>query len=895
MRLSWVSKYIYIPFLLSAIAASAQINPHKNIKWPASCGLSNQNVYNVVTGECISNGTAANPAGVNGQAQYNGSGNFAASPTLTFDSLGRPSITGNVNSMINPMNYGAKGDCVTDDTAAFTAAQTAAIALSIGNSLPGALILPKPPGGCYLINDMEWKGVSIEGLAPAGLGPASPKTYPVSLKNSPGSHDILHVPDPSLTAGSFRIFPGWSIRNIGFIVDNSAGGVRPHRWPGRWFDDGTMTSGSAVFQSSLRRASISCADIGQAIQVNGAGPAGANLVTTIQNVSPCWQSPSTNAWKIVTLAAAASTTVSNAHTYISVLGLPVTQTLGNAAIAQDLMDGNSGSWVGTLITGNYGKMENVSFTTTNGVSPSSPNNYPVGFFTQGIPWLYGIDVHNIFVNGFWFGIAQTGSELNSFLQSSSGDYEKWDHGLFFFNISPWLSYNGFVQHLSDLQIAGFAGPQVLQLANQAFDAAIGWQVENMGFETPFNQMNWGWVVSGGFHHFSGVSLTSEASGQIGYWEASNSICDCDAVNTKLDGFGNKFSIGSGPPSNFVERGINNQSYWNYNANPFNGLPPQYDTTPIPYKGSSKIVGRFTPDFINDGNPATPYVYDELLIWPQDVVFGSATPWASQVVTDATSPSGYYLNLTAGARFNQYAPYVLRGNSSNSLVVGTNLPSTGLTAVFSAKCPSAGNFKPILQTFGGSIINPTLSCTTSYQTYSVDVPWAGVDVGKPFYFGADGASPSTIQMAWIDLVPYKAIHGTLNGLAPTGGGAAIPTGPTTSTAGHVATFINSSGQIQDSGLTLNTIANIQISVIGGTPIAANTCSADLGPATMTGLLTTSTILFTPSVDVSAVTGFGSTGGISIVPWPAANALHYRYCNQTGSSVTPGTVTWNVSAR
>ena len=46
----------------------------------------------------------------------------------------------------------------------------------------------------------------------------------------------------------------------------------PHRWPGKWFDDTKTTSGSAVISTTAGQ--LSCGDVGQAIQINGAGAGG---------------------------------------------------------------------------------------------------------------------------------------------------------------------------------------------------------------------------------------------------------------------------------------------------------------------------------------------------------------------------------------------------------------------------------------------------------------------------------------------------------------------------------------------------------------------------------------------------------------------------------------------
>jgi hypothetical protein len=91
-----------------------------------------------------------------------------------------------------------------------------------------------------------------------------------------------------------------------------------------------------------------------------------------------------------------------------------------------------------------------------------------------------------------------------------------------------------------------------------------------------------------------------------------------------------------------------------------------------------------------------------------------------------------------------------------------------------------------------------------------------------------------------------------------------------------------------------IANATTTV-GVTAIAANTCATAV-TVTMTGVATTSTFAFSPNADISGVTGWGSTGGLTVDAWPTANTLNYKVCNQTNASITPSaSVTFNVSAR
>jgi hypothetical protein len=71
-------KYLAAIVLISGsipAIAQTQINPNTQIRWPASC--STLPVYSPATNQCVSTGTAANPAGSAGDVQCNGGGIFS--------------------------------------------------------------------------------------------------------------------------------------------------------------------------------------------------------------------------------------------------------------------------------------------------------------------------------------------------------------------------------------------------------------------------------------------------------------------------------------------------------------------------------------------------------------------------------------------------------------------------------------------------------------------------------------------------------------------------------------------------------------------------------------------------------------------------------------------------
>jgi hypothetical protein len=96
-----------------------------------------------------------------------------------------------------------------------------------------------------------------------------------------------------------------------------------------------------------------------------------------------------------------------------------------------------------------------------------------------------------------------------------------------------------------------------------------------------------------------------------------------------------------------------------------------------------------------------------------------------------------------------------------------------------------------------------------------------------------------------------------------------------------------------GTATAAIANVTIT-LPTTAIAATTCTS-ASTTTMTGLATTSAFMTAFATDPSAVTGWGSAGGLSWVAWPTANTLNWRVCNVTASSITPGAMSLNVGAR
>ncbi len=81
-------------------------------------------------------------------------------------------------------------------------------------------------------------------------------------------------------------------------------------------------------------------------------------------------------------------------------------------------------------------------------------------------------------------------------------------------------------------------------------------------------------------------------------------------------------------------------------------------------------------------------------------------------------------------------------------------------------------------------------------------------------------------------------------------------------------------------------------LGTSAISANTC-ATVVTVTATGTLTSNVIAHSFTADVSGVTGYGpaATDGLLIIAYPSADNVHFKVCNTTALSITPGAATLN----
>ena len=733
------------------------------------------------TGATSASGALANLGGLSAQA---------TGPQTFASPLTGPSVIASVNTKINVMAppYNATGACgTTDDHSAIAAALAAAHA----TSPPATVYFPQPPGGCYLTSTLPWYGVSLEGQPPVGINPVQGSAG-VVIKGLPGQ-DVFHAPDPTaVTTAAPRA--SWSVRDITFEVDDSvnASASFPHRWPGRWVQDASMSSGSGVITSP--HAMFGCGDKGQAILVKGAGPEGADLSTTISSVAPCLTAPNQQApGVVVTLAATASTAVSNASAYISAVGLPVTATVGNAGLAFDCKDGNSSDY--TMNGSPENEMDEFRNVKFYGLS-NAAQNASAGLFIQGCYAPYGFVSDNSTIQGTAFGAIFTGAELNSYAASQGlRDSMNW-HGGQLEAGYPWISYNGALGKMDDVQIYSYTayGVQILNAGIANGDNANGWYIHVPETEAAV-MPNQGWRIEGEGQRVISTFLGGVSNSAIGpIWDASDSTCEqCGAFGTlQVNGSRNEIEMAGAQDATALS--VTNNGNGNhivargYEANPFGGQPASRTGT-LGKSILNQPAGIQTTDFIRSGNATTPYANDnDLIFGPRDFLYNYPALDPTLIVSDATALLGEHFSWANGEM--NYFHSLFTQNADGQAFVGTQIPATKALVYVGIKCPTSTAVTITVYAGSTSVGTSTPACSATYTVPATVADFTSYSGQALGIYIANANSDS--QVEYVAIRPfqhdYNGQQPVLSGAAisTAGAGAAVPTGPASSASGDLVT-------------------------------------------------------------------------------------------------------------
>ena len=768
--------------------------------------------------------------------------------------------------------YGAVGNCTVAGSNSSCTDNTASIqnAINAAYTVGGTVVFPPNPAISnastvyYVANPVNPKGVSLRGPAGAAGSPAN-GVPSVSVRGNAGK-DVFAVGDPS-SAGYVAPLPRFAVRDLGIIVDSSvdasSSGTNqfPNRLPGRTTYDGAMTaSGTTLTTASTY---MQPGDVGQNIVVYGAG------------TQPCPQSGPTNClittvagWissTQLTLTAAASTTVSNAQVYVSVMGLSATQTIGNCAFAMDASAYNLAAE--NPIGSTAADFTNVYIRPTS-LSQAQQFNNQCGYFFQGAaaPYQDRWEHNDIYTD---FGFVFVPANLVTGTYNECGgicDYNVVDH-TWINSIYPWLSYGGGANKLEQIQLSDMnQGPNIL--AGPAYQSQpVTWDID-----IPEEEASWatgrtcpaGWTayrIAGRTHHVNRLASTYCSPGSVAFqWDASDSTVD----NMQFDSF-SPINI-TGNVNHFVSSlaemsGSSGGGVWNITG-AGNTLETcgneggavgrcQYAGLYAPAVGPAllargAIAFNRTADFIDKGASAYFLNREDLWLWPTEVsaYAGGLPAWTP----DATNAQiGASIVLPTGTTTN----YTLNGSNGTQWSVGSQIPATYLRVYFYLKASGSQAF-PLDVTYGPSGSAPTtsLGCsltptlTTTWTVYSCDVNASSVAAGSSFgiHLGSGSTTPAyAVSVGWVAVQPWNAAliasslqvgFGSTAMTSSAGNGTALQhTTAATKISGDIVTF-DSNGNDVDSGIstssltTFNTATPAWLQNLGSGSDGAETCNTTL---------------------------------------------------------------------
>jgi len=669
-------------------------------------------------------------------------------------------------SAISVTEYGAVGNCTLKGPTGPCTDDAAAIQNAIDHCFSAgcAVYFPADPAAkgvtiYYAGHSINPKGVSMTG-PPGGAGMVAIRPT-VAVRGAPGK-DVFAVGDPS-SSGYVRPLGRFAIRDLGIIVDDtvdassSGSNSFPNRLPGRTVFDASMEAGSATLTSNT--AYFQPGDVGQNVIVYGAGGAG-NLSTTIAGYS---------SRKSVTLAAAASTSVSAAHAYISVMGLSANQTIGNCAFTYDAsaFSGNENT-----IGSTQSDFTNISVET---VSRNSHQNNVCAFFFQGDAAPYADRwQHDNIRTHFGFVFVPANAVAPGPMCAGICDFNVFEH-TWINSVYPFLAYGGGFNRLQEVQLSIIQqGPNILD-ADAPGAYPKEWYIDIPEEEDYSTTCSPGWMayrIAGEGHYVNRLGTPYCKAPMIGLqWDASQSTVAAIQFNSlssiNVSGDHNTIKTPLGDRTGTADGAVwNVTGYGNTwvtcaSSNPFErvqtgrcqyaGLNPA-GVGPALLSRGAIAFGR-THDFIDKGASAYFLNSEDLWFWPSEV---GAIGGAPHLVVDPDSETGSAISLA-----QETGSKVL--NESNDVVwkVGSQIPAGPMRIYFKARSKGQPADFYVDALYGNPTLNNSLGChgaVTLKSTYGVfycdvDASQAmgsrfGIQLGKGQRLAAD------VEIAWIAIRPWS---------------------------------------------------------------------------------------------------------------------------------------------
>ena len=657
----------------------------------------------------------------------------------------------------NVQFYGAIGNGIANDHDAFQAAVDACYVNG------GSVYLPTRWGATvqtvyYTATPINPKGVSMFG-PPGASGPGNYYTtaLSVAVRGAP-SKDVFAIVDAA-DAGYVQPRNTFAMRDFAVIVDDSidASGSFPYRKPGRICKDVAAT-GTAVITSAAQ-CLFQPGDVGQAITVG-------STTTTVSS----WQSATQ-----VTLATTI-TTGTGLSAYISVMGLPVTATIGNCGFAYPDRAGTNSEFNITYKS----DFTNFSVQTT-----TSTGNNSCGFFFQGNQAPTWTRWTNVTVTAGW-GFAyvpQNQATPTTSQWAGSTDFNTWQN-IFVGARYPFLVYSAGLGTISAMQIAGAdAGPQFL--ATYGVENYPGsWKIDIPELEPDSScpSANTALRITGNQYVIDrlALSMCSAHPGTI-QWDASSSSAvslfggNIAAINItgNLNHLTIPYSAGNLLQGATISvTGGGNTLKTGTSVNPLGGTQPGREQYVGDLGGSafgSPLLSHggtaFNRDssFIDKGAAAYYFNAQDLWMWPNELVgyFGALT-----IASDTGSETGQSIIVSSAQTV-----YV-SGSNGTQFYVGSQVPAGKMRVYFKLKAASGTSFpvgaKANVSTSLGCTGSP-FSVTTSYAVYSCDVDTTAYSGNSMLISLGGGSTTANVSVAWIGIRPWDT-NTISTGLTLSGGTA-----------------------------------------------------------------------------------------------------------------------------
>lgn len=345
-------------------------------------------------------------------------------------------------------------------------------------------------------------------------------------------------------------------------------------------------------------------------------------------------------------------------------------------------------------------------------------------------------------------------------------------------------------------------------------------------------------------------------------------------------------------------------------------------------GSAPIAGAITA-LTGDVTAAGPGVAAATLAtaqpgvhtWALGQTFSAAITYGGVTLSNAVTGTGSMV-LSAGPTFtgsvtmaNLSGPVTITSNSASAFAVGPNGATNPAFQVDSSVSSAATGIK-IGTAAAGNGANLLVISSAANEGLGINAKGSGVINIGSISTGAVTITPNVTHSGTTTLSGALTYGGvTLNNAVTGTGNMVLSTSPVLTTPNlgtpSAITLTSATGLPLSTGISgLGTgvaaqLANA-VSAAGGSTqtIAAGTAALATGAigsgacatavtSTATNTATTDVVLASFNGDPSAVTGYipSTSGMLTILVYPTANAANFKVCNNTAGSITPGAITLN----